>query len=235
MGVEGCRKCIKYLLFFINFIFWLVGLVILAISLWLLYDGKTSSLLVLKYEDSEAPNAFYISVYILMAVGAVMLFVGFLGCYGALRESRYLLGAFFTCLVILFVCEVAAGIYVVVHKDKISKEVISFYDTVYDRGVQESIAEKKASAAAVLKVFHESLLCCGKGDLTSAITVWATELCPKTQGSTIIEDCHTKIKDLFSGKLYLIGIAVLVVAFIMVFEMIFSMVLCRGGRNRPLY
>ena len=33
-----------------------------------------------------------IGVYILIAVGAVMMFVGFLGCYGAIQESQCLLG-----------------------------------------------------------------------------------------------------------------------------------------------
>lgn len=75
-------------------------------------------------------------------------------------------------------------------------------------------------------------------------------------------DCHQKIDDLFSGKLYLIGIAAIVVAVIMVsrcgrgapqahgprvltacllvpslqiFEMILSMVLCCGIRNSSVY
>uniref|UniRef100_A0A2K6LLM7 CD81 molecule n=1 Tax=Rhinopithecus bieti TaxID=61621 RepID=A0A2K6LLM7_RHIBE len=57
-------------------------------------------------------------IYILIAVGAVMMFVGFLGCYGAIQESQCLLGTFFTCLVILFACEVAAGIWGFVNKDQ---------------------------------------------------------------------------------------------------------------------
>lgn len=40
---------------------------------------------------------------------------------------------------------------------QISKDVIGFYDTVYDRGLLETVAEKKEAAAAVLKVFHESV------------------------------------------------------------------------------
>lgn len=43
------------------------------------------------------------------------------------------------------------------HRFQISKDVIGFYDTVYDRGTQETLADKKEAAAAVLKVFHETV------------------------------------------------------------------------------
>ncbi|XP_067255560.1 CD81 molecule a isoform X2 [Chanodichthys erythropterus] len=235
MGVEGCTKCIKYMLFFFNFIFWLAGCVILGVSLWLRHDTKTSSLLELRYQDAEPPSTFYISVYILIAVGAVMMFVGFLGCYGAIQESQCLLGTFFACLVILFACEVAAGIWGFMHKDKISKEMITFYDSVYDKASNKVLQEEQSQAAgAVLKVFHETLQCCGKGGLFGFADKMLSDMCP---GDLKINaaNCHTKIKDLFREKIYLIGIAALVVAVIMIFEMIFSMVLCCGIRNSPVY
>ncbi|XP_036440106.1 CD81 molecule a [Colossoma macropomum] len=237
MGVEGCTKCIKYMLFFFNFIFWLAGCVILGVSLWLRHDAKTSTLLTLKYEETEAPSTFYISVYILIAVGAVMMFVGFLGCYGAIQESQCLLGTFFACLVILFACEVAAGIWGFIHKDKISRELISFYDSVYDKGAVGTLNEEKKQATdAVLKVFHETLQCCGKDGSTALLTSWMTSLCPKKDHLLDFHpNCHTQIKTLFNEKIYLIGIAALVVAVIMIFEMIFSMVLCCGIRNSPVY
>ncbi|XP_016408351.1 CD81 molecule a isoform X2 [Sinocyclocheilus rhinocerous] len=234
MGVEGCTKCIKYMLFFFNFIFWLAGCVILGVSLWLRHDNKTSSLLELTYEGTEAPTTFYISIYILIAVGAVMMFVGFLGCYGAIQESQCLLGTFFACLVILFACEVAAGIWGFMHKDKISKELITFYDSVYDRGnLLTTDSEQRQAATAVLKVFHETLNCCGKGSIISGATMWFSDTCPQDKKTS--DNCHAKIKELFSEKIYLIGIAALVVAIIMIFEMIFSMVLCCGIRNSPVY
>ena len=48
MGVEGCTKCIKYLLFVFNFVFWLAGGVILGVALWLRHDPQTTSLLYLE-------------------------------------------------------------------------------------------------------------------------------------------------------------------------------------------
>ncbi|TNN42497.1 CD81 antigen [Liparis tanakae] len=238
MGVEGCTKCIKYMLFFFNFIFWLAGGVILGVALWLRHDPKTSNLLELELDGAHAPSTFYISVHILIAVGAVMMVVGFLGCYGAIQESQCLLGTFFACLVILFACEVAAGIWGFMHKDTVSKEMINYYDTVYDKAAQQALlAETEQPAAAVLKVFHETLSCCGKSKGTSILTkmtdvLGLTDLCPS---SGVSVDCHSRIDELFTDKIYLIGIAALVVAVIMIFEMIFSMVLCCGIRNSPVY
>ncbi|XP_051235859.1 CD81 protein [Dicentrarchus labrax] len=239
MGVEGCTKCIKYMLFFFNFIFWLAGGVILGVALWLRHDPKTSNLLDLELNGSHAPSTFYISVHILIAVGAVMMVVGFLGCYGAIQESQCLLGTFFVCLVILFACEVAAGIWGFMHKDTVSKEMVNFYDNVYDQAMTASLTEpdKQKAAVPVLKVFHETLNCCGKGQGTSILTqftdiIGVTNLCPK---SDVTISCHQRIHELFSDKIYLIGIAALVVAVIMIFEMIFSMVLCCGIRNSPVY
>ncbi|KAK2853433.1 hypothetical protein Q5P01_006094 [Channa striata] len=239
MGVEGCTKCIKYMLFFFNFIFWLAGCVILGVALWLRHDPQTSNLLELQFDGAQAPSTFYISVHILIAVGAVMMVVGFLGCYGAIQESQCLLGTFFVCLVILFACEVAAGIWGFMHKDTVSKEMINYYDSVYDKGLEQSLTdpEKKKAAAAVLKVFHETLNCCGKGQATGVFTsitdaLGMTDICPS---SPTFNNCHKSINDLFTDKIYLIGIAALVVAVIMIFEMIFSMVLCCGIRNSPVY
>ncbi|XP_021574369.1 CD81 antigen isoform X2 [Carlito syrichta] len=165
-----------------------------------------------------------------------MMFVGFLGCYGAIQESQCLLGTFFTCLVILFACEVAAGIWGFVNKDQIAKDVKQFYD----QALQQAIVDDDASnAKAVVKTFHETLNCCGSSSLSAITTsMLKNSLCPS--GSTVIsnvlkEDCHQKIDDLFSGKLYLIGIAAIVVAVIMIFEMILSMVLCCGIRNSSVY
>lgn len=243
MGVEGCTKCIKYLLFFFNFIFWLAGGVILGVALWLRHDNTTSSLLTLSFDGDKPPSTFYISVHILIAVGAVMMVVGFLGCYGAIQESQCLLGTFFACLVILFACEVAAGIWGFIHKDTVSKEMINFYDSVFDKAIDEQLnpeTDKYKQAASVLKVFHETLDCCGKDGVSSFITKIAagsSDLCPKSSqllGLTSTS-CHTKINELFSDKIYLIGIAALLVAVIMIFEMIFSMVLCCGIRSSPVY
>ncbi|KAI3371246.1 hypothetical protein L3Q82_023857, partial [Scortum barcoo] len=178
----------------------------------------------------------FTGVYILIAVGAVMMLVGFLGCYGAIQESQCLLGTFFFFLVILFACEVAAAIWGFMNRDTISKELINFYDSAYIKAVDVSGSPSKDAAINVLNVFHTTLDCCGKGDDTPLFKQVASTLCPRKSPEEFLSQplsCHDKLIELFSEKLYLIGLAALVVAVIMIFEMIFTMVLCCGIRNSP--
>uniref|UniRef100_A0A672N1L4 CD81 molecule b n=1 Tax=Sinocyclocheilus grahami TaxID=75366 RepID=A0A672N1L4_SINGR len=93
MAVTGCSQCIKYMLFFLNFIFWLAGGVILGVALWLRHDSQTSNLLMLQFEGSQAPGTFHIiGAYILIGIGSLSMLMGFLGCIGAIYEVRCLLG-----------------------------------------------------------------------------------------------------------------------------------------------
>lgn len=229
-------KCIKYLLFVFNFLFWLAGGVVLGVALWLRHDPQTTSVLETHFEDKWAPSTFFIGVYILIGVGAVMMIVGFLGCYGAIQESQCMLGTFFACLVILFACEVAAGIWGFVNKDEVAKEMKAFYDqasTAYITPMQNP--EKKEQAKAVLVTLHNALDCCGANFASKFLSA---ELCPKQEGIGVFinkVDCGTRINELFTEKLYIIGIAAVIVAVIMILEMIFSMVLCCGIRNNSVY
>ncbi|XP_067849859.1 CD81 antigen-like [Heptranchias perlo] len=222
------------LLFF--FLLQLAGGVVLGVALWLRHDPQTTSVLETHFEDKSAPSTFFIGVYILIGVGAVMMIVGFLGCYGAIQESQCMLGTFFACLVILFACEVAAGIWGFVNKDEVAKEMKAFYDqasTAYIMPLQSP--EKKEQAKAVLVALHNALDCCGPNFASKFLS---SELCPKQEGIGVFltkADCGTRINELFTEKLYIIGIAAVIVAVIMILEMIFSMVLCCGIRNNSVY
>lgn len=162
---------------------------------------------------------------------------------------------------------------------QVSREMINYYDSVYDKALITTYSdpEKPRAAALVLKVFHEvvraqsrhaaalnggetpsfgqdsgvtvfQLNCCGKGQATNILTqlmdkVGVTDLCPSSgtafvsflhkafacftpssssapgsyiRLSFLLQTCHERIQELFSDKIYVIGIAALVVAVIMV-------------------
>ncbi|XP_049610821.1 CD9 antigen [Syngnathus scovelli] len=206
--VEGGMKCVKYLLFVFNFIFWLMGSFVLAVGLWLRFDPETVSLL----NGDKAPDTYFIGVYILIGAGSLVMLVGFFGCCGAVRESQCLLGSFFACLLIIFGAEVAAGVFGFLNKDKIIKDVQNFYATTFNEN----------NNSTLMISYQKVLNCCG----TLADNCPAQELQTK-----IMQDCETAIKDFFNSKLYIIGYVGIGIAGVMIIGMIFSMVLCCAVRN----
>uniref|UniRef100_A0A4W6ELI1 Tetraspanin 2b n=1 Tax=Lates calcarifer TaxID=8187 RepID=A0A4W6ELI1_LATCA len=228
--VEGGMKCVKYLLFVFNFIFWLMGSFVLAVGLWLRFDPETVSLL----NGDKAPDTFFIGVYILIGAGSLVMLVGFFGCCGAVRESQCLLGSFFACLLIIFGAEVAAGVFGFLNKDKIIEDVQNFYSTTYNENNNSTLimsyqkvvskknkrsgvtfGRKMALLKGILHVLiicfihicffpHFQLNCCGT----------STNPCPDPQPDT--KDCETGIKDFFNSKLYIIGYVGIGIAGVMV-------------------
>ncbi|CAL8340302.1 unnamed protein product [Lota lota] len=211
--VQGGMKCVKYLLFIFNFIFWLSGSMVLAVGVWLRCDPDTDQLLA----GAGAPDSFFIAVYILICAGGLMMVVGFFGCFGAMRESQCLLASFFACLLIIFGAEVVAGVFGFLNKEQIVDEVQKFYSS--------SIAENSDpnyNSTTIASIYHTVLHCCGGSTPDQA-------LCPDTEEDT--KDCLTAITDFFNEKLYIIGFVGIGVAGVMVLGMIFSMVLCCAIRN----
>lgn len=223
MPVKGGTKCVKYLLFGFNFVFWLAGTAVLAIGLWLRFDNQTKTI----FEQDKSDSSFYTGVYILIGAGALMMLVGFLGCCGAIQESQCMLGLFFAFLLVIFAIEIAAGIWGFSNKGKIIKEVQNFYTETYT----EYIKTKETSLKETLKGLQFALNCCG---LTGVLDSALTDTCPAQKdiiSSITIKGCPSAIEDVFTSKLHIIGAVGIGIAVVMIFGMIFSMVLCCAIRN----
>ncbi|XP_022056345.1 tetraspanin-2a isoform X1 [Acanthochromis polyacanthus] len=211
--VQGGMKCVKYLLFAFNFIFWLSGLLVLAVGLWLRFDPETVELL----KDDGAPNTFFIAVYILLGAGGLMMIVGFFGCFGAVRESQCLLASFFACLLIIFGAEITAGVFGFLNKEQIAEEVQKFYSS--------SISDtSNPNGTIIASIYHKTLNCCGSS--TPEVT---SVLCADVPEDT--QDCLVAIRDFVNEKLHIIGYVGIGIAGVMIIGMIFSMVLCCAIRN----
>lgn len=221
MPVKGGTKCIKYLLFAFNFIFWLAGTAVLAIGLWLRFDSQTKTM----FESDTSGNSFYTGVYILIGAGALMMLVGFLGCCGAIQESECMLGLFFAFLLVIFAIEIAAGIWGFANKDKVVDELQNFYKNTYN----QYLLNQDASLGETLKSIHVALDCCGT---TGTVIAALSDTCPKTGLEALtVQSCPSAIAEVFNKKFHIIGAVGIGIAVIMIFGMIFSMVLCCAIRN----
>lgn len=221
-GLTGGETCVKYLLFMFNFVFWLAGTGVLAVGLWLRFDTKTAGL----FTGEDSPSVFFTGVYILLAAGALMMVVGFLGCCGALKESPCMLGLFFFFLLIIFAVEVAAGIWGLSNKDKVVEDITEFYKQTYNNYQ----STKQEALKEILRSIHFGLNCCG---MTGTVFDAAKDTCPKKEGLEILisTSCPTAIDEMFNSKLHIIGGVGIGIGVIMIFGMIFSMLLCCAIRR----
>ncbi|KAM9351636.1 CD9 molecule a isoform 2-T2 [Symphorus nematophorus] len=224
MAVAGGIKCVKYLMFVFNFVFWLAGTAVFAIGLWLRLDPKTKGL----FEGQESPYVFYTGVYILIGAGALMMVVGFLGCCGAIQESPCMLGLFFFFLLIIFAIEVAAGIWGFSNQSKVVSDITTFYMQTYNNYK----ATQDQRLKETLRLIQTGLNCCGPTGTPQDVKD-AKDTCPEGEPLQVFitKSCPDAIDEVFDSKLHIIGGVGITIGVIMVFGMIFSMLLCCAIRK----
>merc|ERR1739848_960204 len=101
----------KYLLFGSNFIIFVIGCVVLGLGIYALVDG--ASLVNLVDESGvEGLNitAFTSAAYIFIVVAVFVVFLTFFGCCGAIKESKCMLGTYFTLVLVMFIVMIVGAV-----------------------------------------------------------------------------------------------------------------------------
>ncbi|XP_009074380.1 PREDICTED: tetraspanin-1 [Acanthisitta chloris] len=104
---------IKVMMILFNLIIFLSGGTLLGVGIWVTVD-EPSFLNIFGALSSSILQVVNVS-YVLIAIGAVLLVIGFLGCYGAQKESKCLLMMFFSVVLIIFIAEVAVAVVALVY------------------------------------------------------------------------------------------------------------------------
>ncbi|XP_059621235.1 tetraspanin-33-like [Phlebotomus argentipes] len=100
-------SCVKYMIFLLNFVFWLFGGLLIGVGFYAFVDKwqVTGWLKVDNFYDV----ILNISLVMIIA-GGVVFVVSFAGCLGALRENTCLLKFYSMCLLMFFLLEMAVAI-----------------------------------------------------------------------------------------------------------------------------
>lgn len=102
-GGNSCGfTCLKYCLFIVNLVVWLLGLALIVVSAVSLAGSSSTEeapLPGLQSVRSAAATALFL--------GCLLFIVGFLGCCGSLKESKVLLIGYFVILLIVLIFEIA--------------------------------------------------------------------------------------------------------------------------------
>ena len=227
----GFGDCLRGCLFVFNIIFWLIGIAVLAVGIWIVVDSENFTKTVLEHLNEEVQNSLGASSeesvrvlgYIAIALGGVILILGFLGCCGAWKKNTCLLGFFFVLLVLIVIILIVVAILVFVYSDKIKGWV--------EDAMEKEIKDEKEDG--LMAYLHEKYDCCGIQDSVGGI---CTQNYPPTVSCGMdSRNCTTGCldpmwEDFHSMKLGL-GISLFVAGFLALVGAILSIILCFAIRS----
>ncbi|XP_013003377.1 leukocyte antigen CD37 isoform X2 [Cavia porcellus] len=154
MSVQGnCLSLIKYFLFVFNIFFFALGSLIFCFGIWILID-KTSFVSFVGF--SFVPLQTWSKV--LAISGSLTMGLTLLGCVGALKELRSLLGLYFGILLLLFATQITLGILISTQRVRLERRVKELaLSTIqsYGSNPEETAAEESWDYAQF------QLRCCG--------------------------------------------------------------------------
>lgn len=216
------NKCVKYLLFIFNLLFWISGCIILGVSIYL----KVTK------DRNQLTNEALPGIDLMIAIGVIIMVLGFLGCCGAIRENRCMLLLFFISLLIIFILLLAAGILGAVSESKVK-------DWVKDRlEVLIPLSKQSSEVIADLEALQGELKCCG---ILKGAEDW-TKIPDSCRCNATVPDCNssgvysttctTQITRLMEKNMEVVlGIA-FAIAILLIFGMVFAMILyCQIGKK----
>ncbi|XP_025903162.1 CD63 antigen [Nothoprocta perdicaria] len=234
MAMEGGMKCVKFLVFVFNFIFWVCGVALIAIGLYA-QVALNKALVVTSASASSTPIA-------IVVVGVIIFFISFFGCCGAWKESYCMVTTFAVLLSLIFLVEIAAAIAGYVFKDKVR--------AVLEQGLQEAVQKYGEDAALREGVdeLQEEFHCCGinnytdwanvapfKGNDTvprSCCRVNSTTCNVHPSPATVYEEgCVSSLEAWMKKNIVVVAAVALGIAFFEVLGIIFACCLMRGIRS----
>ncbi|XP_048869298.1 tetraspanin-9-like isoform X1 [Brienomyrus brachyistius] len=158
---RGCLCCLKYMMFLFNLIFWLCGCGLLGVGIWLSVSQGSFATFSPSFPSLSAAN-------LVIAIGAIVMVTGFLGCLGAIKENKCLLLSFFIVLLIILLVELILLILFFVYTEQVSdsakkdlKDGLALYNTENNVGLRNAWniiqAEWKCCGVTGYADWHEAL------------------------------------------------------------------------------
>ncbi|XP_057717538.1 CD63 antigen [Corythoichthys intestinalis] len=235
MTLEGGMRCVKYLLFFFNFIFWLCGLALIVVGV--LVQVSLHQTVMMK--DASASGA----PIVIIAIGVVIFFISFFGCCGAWKENYCMVTMFSILLSLVILVQIAAAIAGYIFRNKVSSVVQDSLADMISR-YSNSSEEFKASVDSLQK----ELKCCGMNgssdwrdfrpdgnSVPDSCCVNVSVNCGvgamADSAKVHQEGCRTALEALLKKNILWVIVAALVLAFIEIMGVVFACCLMRGIRS----
>uniref|UniRef100_G3NTC5 Tetraspanin 34b n=1 Tax=Gasterosteus aculeatus aculeatus TaxID=481459 RepID=G3NTC5_GASAC len=138
----------------------LAGAAVLGVGIWVKVDSGSILAFLGKIENAPAGLSHVLNVgYLLIAVGALLLVIGFLGCCGAVRESSCMLLLFFIIVMVVFIAEVAGAVVILVFRP-LAEELLTKFGEVAAKNIHKDYGNN-SDVTGLWNATMSSLHCCG--------------------------------------------------------------------------
>jgi len=171
----GCgAKFIKVILVLFNLLFFLLGIGILVVGVYVLVDPTfkqlkhiTNNQSLVDIANQNGVNITYIDKcgIAFCVFGGVMLMISFMGCCGALKQAKCLLGFYSTILLGLLLAEIGIGIFAAVYSAKFRDLVTPLLRQSINDQYMGDMSNKSVVSVAWDAVMY-NFECCGVQNYT---------------------------------------------------------------------
>lgn len=179
MAIQGCgNNCLKYIFFIFNLVVCIGGLVLVVVGIVALVKPE-----VVRMIPIIGGEIFQTAAYLAIIVGIIIFILGFLGCCGAWKENRCLLGLFFVIMLVMFIVLLVTAILAFAFKgqakSKIKDGLIETLTNKYATGSDDKVVK---SIQEGWDFVQEKFQCCGIGHNTSkGYEIWQSSKWFKSQ------------------------------------------------------
>ncbi|KAE8283652.1 Tetraspanin-1 [Larimichthys crocea] len=156
----GCFGFLKFMMFVFNGIIFLAGAAILGVGIWVKVDSGSILNFLGKIENAPSELSQVLNVgYLLIAIGALLLIIGFLGCCGAVKESKCMLLLFFIIVLLVFIAEVAGAVVILVFRP-LANDLIAKLGTAAVANIKRDYGQSP-DITGLWNTTMSTLNCCG--------------------------------------------------------------------------
>ncbi|XP_046437640.1 tetraspanin-9-like [Daphnia pulex] len=177
--MNGCGKCLKYLMFTFNLLSLVGGIVVMAVGIWTCVDHAYM-------EQLLGTNLYMSAAYILIATGVVVILISFLGCLGAVKEIKCMLLTYFIVMFGIFVTMLVGGILGYAFRSNVAVSMRTrMYSSLGEYGVNRVVTD-------AWDFTQSKLRCCGVEGF-DGYRIWRTENRNFNSNSQVPLSCCQKI------------------------------------------
>jgi len=244
MGLSCGTKCVQYLFFAFNFIFFVLGIAVLGVGIYSRVENDS-------WKDLIDASTLMQAANLLIAAGTIVAILGFLGCCGACKRWNWMLIGYAIFVILIFILEIAGGIYAYTKRDTLQASLEKHLKT----GVNDNYGQSDTASVAMTKAidyFQQKVKCCGitaPGDWGKSkwnagkTTKHVPDSCCKTKAdkcgevsaynnaNIYQEGCVAQGKNFVKDNLWLIGGVGVGIAVVELLGVVFSLCLCKAYRK----